>query len=78
MAQPGRLSSSGRDRDPLTSTETGGARSPSPVSPPLVSWRAGAQVAVIGFGAWLIRGGFVVDRRALEGTGLAEADAGSR
>jgi hypothetical protein len=31
-----------------------------------VSWKAGAQVVVIGFGGWLIGGGFDVDRRALE------------
>jgi uncharacterized membrane protein YbhN (UPF0104 family) len=42
-----------------------------------VSWKAGAQVVVIGFGGWLIGGGFDVDRRALVRAGLAEADAGS-
>jgi Lysylphosphatidylglycerol synthase TM region len=42
-----------------------------------VSWKAGAQVVVIGFGAWLIGGGFEVDRRALVRVGLTEADAGT-
>jgi hypothetical protein len=42
-----------------------------------VSWKAGAQVVVIGFGGWLIGGGFDVDRHALVRAGLADADAGS-
>jgi hypothetical protein len=42
-----------------------------------VSWKAGAQVVVIGFGGWLIGGGFDVDRHALVRAGLADADASS-
>jgi hypothetical protein len=42
-----------------------------------VGWKAGAQVVVIGFGGWLIGGGFEVDRHALVRAGLADADASS-
>lgn len=40
-----------------------------------VGWRRGAQLMVIGFGAWLPGGGFSVDRRALTAAGLERADA---
>jgi uncharacterized membrane protein YbhN (UPF0104 family) len=40
-----------------------------------VGWRRGAQVVVIGFGAWLTGGGFAVDRHALEWFGLTSTDA---
>jgi Lysylphosphatidylglycerol synthase TM region len=42
-----------------------------------VNWKPGAQVVVIGFGGWLIGGGFEVDRQAFVRAGLADADAGS-
>jgi arginine exporter protein ArgO len=46
-------------------------------TPRHVSWKASAQVLIIGFGAWLIGGGFEVDRRALRNAGLADDDASS-
>jgi hypothetical protein len=44
--------------------------------PEPVSWRRGAHLVALGFGAWLIRGGFVLDRRALEWYGSSPTDAG--
>jgi hypothetical protein len=40
-----------------------------------VGWGRGALMVVIGFGAWLIGGGFAVDRHALEWTGFDPVDA---
>jgi hypothetical protein len=40
-----------------------------------VGWRRGAQIALIGFGGWLISGGFAVDRHALEAAGVSPTEA---
>ena len=40
-----------------------------------VGWRRGAYVVVLGFGAWLIGGGFAVDRYALQWHGSTSTDA---
>ena len=40
-----------------------------------LGWARGAQVLLIGFGGFLIGGGFGVDRRALVQTGLSHTDA---
>jgi uncharacterized membrane protein YbhN (UPF0104 family) len=42
-----------------------------------VGWRLSAQIAVIGFGGWLIGGGFTVDRRAHITAGFTSSDAGN-
>jgi uncharacterized membrane protein YbhN (UPF0104 family) len=38
-------------------------------------WRRNVQVVVIGFGGWLVGGGFTVDRRALQASGASPGDA---
>jgi hypothetical protein len=42
---------------------------------PAVGWRRSVQMVVIGFGGWLVGGGFTVDRRALQATGVSPSDA---
>jgi uncharacterized membrane protein YbhN (UPF0104 family) len=44
--------------------------------PPVrISWRRNVQVVIIGFGGWLVGGGFTVDRHALEAAGVDRRDA---
>jgi hypothetical protein len=40
-----------------------------------LSWRTNIRVVLIGFGGWLVGGGFAVDRQALQAAGLSRRDA---